>query len=327
MLLQFELCGQDTSTASYAFRLQQALQFTTLKLKDVRIVCGNDLLAESWSYTVPGVDTPTRTLTAPLYLTMDFLDGGHVAHYMPAVFPADDSRVNTVNNTRIDISHALDNDGTTVEAGKRRVFDYTLVSNTPTTWDAGTVLTFGLQYRTLEHDGQYGQPKAMDEAVFDRTCRLVVTLETDGGVQPAGSVPNTAILEFTYDNGSSSEPTITASLYDQPSELGGTDAHSTAFLFAHTLGDSRGVRHHHVGPFTCASTLELMLFNVQNGSTVYTHRTGLQSIANIDEYLRALTPHATSGYASIYYAKANGVDFSQHDNRYYIIAVTPLDDY
>lgn len=46
--------------------------------------------------------------------------------------------MNTVNNTRIDISHALDNDGTTVEAGKRRVFDYTLVSNTPTTWDATT---------------------------------------------------------------------------------------------------------------------------------------------------------------------------------------------
>ena len=98
MLLQFELCGQDTSTASYAFRLQQALQFTTLKLKDVRIVCGNDLLAETWSYTVPGVDMPTRTLTAPLYLTMDFLDAGNVAHYMPAVFPAGDSRVNTVEH-------------------------------------------------------------------------------------------------------------------------------------------------------------------------------------------------------------------------------------
>jgi hypothetical protein len=88
-----------------------------------------------------------------------------------------------------------------------------------------------------------------------------------------------------------------------------------------------GVRHHHVGPFTCGSGLELMLFNVQNGSTVYSHRTGLQSIANVDEYLRALTPHATSGYGSIYYANADGASYSQHNNRYYIIAVTPLDDY
>ena len=36
MLLQFELCGQDTSTASYTFKLQQSLNFSTLKLKDVR---------------------------------------------------------------------------------------------------------------------------------------------------------------------------------------------------------------------------------------------------------------------------------------------------
>ena len=62
----------------------------------------------------------------------------------------------------------------------------------------------------------------------------------------------------------------------------------------------------------------------ENGSTVYTHRTGSQSITNVDEYLRALTPHGTSGYGSIYYANVNGVSYSQHNNRYYVIAVTPL---
>ena len=51
---------------------------------------------------------------------------------------------------------------------------------------------------------------------------------------------------------------------------------------------------------------------------------GSQSITNVDEYLRALTPDATAGYASIYYANANGVSYSQHNNRYYVIAVTPL---
>ena len=44
MLLQFELCGQDVNAASYTFKLQQAMNFSTLKLKDVRIVCGNDKL-------------------------------------------------------------------------------------------------------------------------------------------------------------------------------------------------------------------------------------------------------------------------------------------
>jgi hypothetical protein len=324
MLLQFELCGQDTSTASYTFKLQQSLNFSTLKLKDVRIVCGNDLLQETWAYTVAGVDMPTRTLTAPLYLTMDCLGDHNVAHYLPAVYPANDGRVNTVSNTRIDISHALDNDGTTVEAGKRRLFDYTLISNTQTHWEAGKELTFGLEYRSLENDGQYDQPKAMDDTVWDRTCRLVVTLETDGGHQPPASVPNTVVPLFTADGGSGAEPTITAGNYDAPIELGGADAHSTAFLFAYTLGNSKGIRQYHIGPFTCASDKELRLFNVQNGSTVYTHRTGAQSIANVDEYLRALTPHGTSGYGSIYYANANGVSYSQHNNRYYVIAVTPL---
>ena len=85
MLLQFELCGQDVSAASYTFKLQQAMNFSSLKLKDVRIVCGNDKLQDSWSYTLNGVNTPTRTLTAPLYLTMDFLSDHNVAHYLPAV--------------------------------------------------------------------------------------------------------------------------------------------------------------------------------------------------------------------------------------------------
>ena len=109
------------------------------------------------------------------------------------------------------------------------------------------------------------------------------------------------------------------------SKCGAADTtHSTAFLFAYTLGNSKGIRQYHIGPFTCAADKELMLFNVQNGSTVYTHRTGSQSITNVDEYLRALTPDATAGYGSIYYANANGVSYSQHNNRYYVIAVTPL---
>ena len=50
MLLQFELCGQDVNAASYTFKLQQAMNFSTLKLKDVRIVCGNDKLQDHQDY-------------------------------------------------------------------------------------------------------------------------------------------------------------------------------------------------------------------------------------------------------------------------------------
>ena len=39
---------------------------------------------------------------------------------------------------------------------------------------------------------------------------------------------------------------------------------STAFLFAYTLGNSKGIRQYHIGPFTCAAGKELMLFNIVN---------------------------------------------------------------
>ena len=55
-----------------------------------------------------------------------------------------------------------------------------------------------------------------------------------------------------------------------------------------------------------------------------THRTGLTSVANVDTYLRALAPDASKGYGAIYYANSAGVTYSQHTNRYYVIAVTPL---
>jgi len=86
---------------------------------------------------------------------------------------------------------------------------------------------------------------------------------------------------------------VTAASFDQPAELGGADTHLTAHLFASTAGDSKNIRPHHLGPFTCATGQELMLFNVYQGTTVHTHRTGLTSIANVDTYLRGLTPDAS----------------------------------
>ena len=103
MLLQFELCGQDTTGSSYAFRLDQALNFTRLVLKDVRLVCGNDALAETWSSAVHGVGASNRALTAPLYLTLDCLTDSNLAHFLPATYPSNDPRNTVVSNGRIDI--------------------------------------------------------------------------------------------------------------------------------------------------------------------------------------------------------------------------------
>ena len=107
---------------------------------------------ETWAYTAHGVGASSRTLTAPLYLTLDALTDNHVAHYMPATFPANDERNCIVSNNRIDISHALSNAGTVEEPGKRRSFDYTLVEG-DTHWPRGKLLTFGLEHRSLEHPG------------------------------------------------------------------------------------------------------------------------------------------------------------------------------
>ena len=134
----------------------------------------------------------------------------------------------------------------------------------------------------------------------------------------------TKVPLFSGDGGSGVEPTITAASYDQPTELGGADTHLTAYLFASTAGDSNNIRPHHLGKFTCVAGQELMLFNVYQGTKVHTHRTGLRSIANVDTYLRGLTPDASKGYGSIYYANAGGETYSPHTNLYYVIAVTPL---
>ena len=57
-------------------------------------------------------------------------------------------------------------------------------------------------------------------------------------------------------------------------------------------------------------------------------RCALAPVAAVDSYAVSahgkLVKYATAGYASIYYANANGVSYSQHNNRYYVIAVTPL---
>ena len=112
MLLQFELDGQSCDAASYTFKLQHALSFSKLTLRTVSTVsiqCGNDRLAQTWSYTTAGVtydgQDGTRKLTAPLYLDMSsFLDSTHTAHYLPATHPHGSDRTHVCSNGIVDVT-------------------------------------------------------------------------------------------------------------------------------------------------------------------------------------------------------------------------------
>eukprot|EP01043_Picozoa_sp_COSAG02_P048510 COSAG02_NODE_4771_length_4995_cov_3.275735_2_plen_92_part_00 len=62
----FQVRPRVFSLGSYACRIDQALNFTRLVLKDMRLVCGNASLAETWASSVHGVGASNRALTAPL---------------------------------------------------------------------------------------------------------------------------------------------------------------------------------------------------------------------------------------------------------------------
>ena len=70
MLLQFELDGQSCAAGAYTFTLANALNFERLSLRSVSVQCGNDKLAQTWSYTTENVTfdgvTNSRALAAPL---------------------------------------------------------------------------------------------------------------------------------------------------------------------------------------------------------------------------------------------------------------------
>ena len=92
MLLQFELDGQSCEAGAYTFRLDHAINFKQLKLRAVSIQCGNDKLAQTWSYTTTNVaydgSEANRQLTSPLYLDLTgFVGESSVAHYLPTVHP------------------------------------------------------------------------------------------------------------------------------------------------------------------------------------------------------------------------------------------------
>ena len=89
MLLQFELDGQSCAAGSYTFRLERAINFTRLALRSVSVQCGNDKLAQSWSYTTTNVaydgSAASRQLTAPLYIDMSsFLSAEQRRGALPA---------------------------------------------------------------------------------------------------------------------------------------------------------------------------------------------------------------------------------------------------
>ena len=257
------------------------------------------------------------------------------AHYLPTGHPHGSSRTHVCSNGVVDISHAMPSAGSSLEQGKLRAFDYPLIAS-ETHWPAGKQLTFALKHRSIEVNGQYGLTLAdLDNSSFDNTCRLCITLEAEGGSQPASAATTQAVALYGGDNGAGDDPTLAFADLNAPVELGGSDTHPLAYLFAYTAGDNSGLQRLHVGPYTCDAGHELALVRVLDAagspSTPGLHRTGLTSIADVDAYIRTLSSGTSStGYGGLSYTKSTnpqGGDFDSTKNYHYVIAITPEDDY
>lgn len=183
MLLVFEWTGADTTgTSAYTFKLQDNLIFDKLTLKSVQLLCRSLNLQENWSTPV------SRKMKAPLYLNMDFVGGHDIAYMMPATFTDLSGRVNTVSNSLVAIGTSTDDaqDDSIFNPSQR---DINLpVINHRTEWPKGKELTFSILHRSVETAGTFGPVAQMDNRMWDRACRVVVTFEADGGFQSEQTV-------------------------------------------------------------------------------------------------------------------------------------------
>ena len=333
MLLQFELDGQSCTAGAYTFTLSNALNFERLSLRSVSVQCGNDKLAQTWSYTTENVTfdagSNSRALAAPLYLDMSsFLGDTSTAHYLPTVHPYGSARTHVLSTGVVDITHATAAAGSNAHV---RLDLPLIAATTPVHWPAGKELTFALKHRSVETPGQYGfSLEPLDNVSFDNTCRVCITLETDGGAQPAAAATSQAVALFSGDNGASSDPTLAFADFNAPVERGGADAHTGAYLVAYSQGNNTDIQRLHVGPYTCAAAHELAIVRVINvaGSSAAPglHRTSLSTIANVDSYIRTLSGGTSStGYGGLSYTKSTnpqGGDFDATVNYFYIVAIT-----
>eukprot|EP01046_Picozoa_sp_COSAG06_P032243 COSAG06_NODE_3206_length_5684_cov_4.900286_1_plen_261_part_00 len=175
-------------------------------------------------------------------------------------------------------------------------------------------------------------PRRLSDPLYATRIRQQLTRRESGVVAADGSKqystatsrPNT--LLYSGDNGASSDPTLLYADFNAPVERGGADAHTGAFLFAHSIGNNTGIQRLHVGPYTCDAAHELAivrLINVAGSSaTPGLYRTGLSSIANLDTYIRTLSSGTgTLGYGGLSYTKSTnpqGGDFDATVNYFYV---------
>ena len=79
MLLTLELTGDDTQTATRAFKLAHTLSFTKCTLHSVEMSLRGDPLVQDWTDTQNGV---SRTVHAPIYIELGGLyDSSSVQTY------------------------------------------------------------------------------------------------------------------------------------------------------------------------------------------------------------------------------------------------------
>ena len=68
MILSYEWTGADSATSAITFYALKNLTIQSLKILSVDYDISNDGLNASWRDSTSGIEAPTRTVYAPLYL-------------------------------------------------------------------------------------------------------------------------------------------------------------------------------------------------------------------------------------------------------------------
>ena len=164
MLLTLELTGDDTQTATRAFKMAQTLSFNKCTLQSVEMSLRGEPLVQDWTDSQTGAypDGTNRTVYAPIYLQLNGLyDSGDVQ-----TFTSNDP------STLVPLGAAEGANGLRSEP---RLLNYVLYDGSGVTLQPDDEITMQLFYRSVE-TGVYGAITAFDQNSFEDDCRCSVTL-------------------------------------------------------------------------------------------------------------------------------------------------------
>ena len=174
MLLNLEWTGDNSASSEITFYTLKNLLFRNLTLRSVDVDVSNAHLSQEWDEYTEGVEAPTRTVYAPLYLTITGVGHEDVM----------------TQRSREDASLLIPL-GTSQPQTVRQL-DLKLINDTLTHWPSGTPLVLTLHKRSVETAGTYAAPAALTGTEFDDASRCLVVLELDEGAHHAVTTTHAA---------------------------------------------------------------------------------------------------------------------------------------